>query len=273
MKNILLPTDFSPAADNAIQYALSMFDEEGCNFFVMNSYLIPASVGIDLQTAYSASYDAAKIGLETTTEQIKKANPDGNYTLQSALYPGNFSTSLNSAIEEHNIDFVVMGTTGASGLKKLIGTNAASAITHASCPLLVIPDDVNFNAPKTVGLLYDFKEIQDASILEPLKELVTKHNSFLEILNVYCTGETIGTNAIAGVTMLENLGDYIESEFCFVENEEIPKGVESYMESNKPDMLAAITHDRGFIQRIFHPSITKKIAMATTVPLLVLHEK
>ena len=145
MKKILLPTDFSDNSIKAISYALKIFKNVKCKFYLMHTYMPPV---------YNAEYLVGSPGLiglgdvmqETSMTQLEKLksrlekeyiNPNHSFIVHTA-----FNTLVNEVmetVESEGIHLVVMGTTGATGAKEILfGTNTVHVIRKANCPVLVI---------------------------------------------------------------------------------------------------------------------------------------
>ncbi|MFT5736655.1 MAG: nucleotide-binding universal stress UspA family protein, partial [Maribacter sp.] len=121
MKKILLPTDFSDNAWNAICYAQHLLKKEQCDFHILHTYT-PTFYRLDYLMggpAYSAIPDmgveVAQTGLEKTLIDIKNNfdNPKHSFKAFSA-----FNTPVSEIIERttsKKFDLIIMGTQGATG--------------------------------------------------------------------------------------------------------------------------------------------------------------
>jgi nucleotide-binding universal stress UspA family protein len=56
-----------------------------------------------------------------------------------------------------------------------------------------------------------------------------------------------------------------------IRHEEVIQGLQDYIERKEIDLLALTTHKRGVIERLFNPSIARKMVFHSYVPLLVFH--
>ena len=141
MKNILLPTDFSENSWNAIKYAIHFFEKETCNFYLLyvnrlNNALINDSPyiasGDVLEDVYTTS---AKLELNKILKRIlKEFSLNKRHRFYKLSDYNFFIESIRKHVEEKNIDCIVMGTKGASGLKKIIaGSNTGDVITKVKC--------------------------------------------------------------------------------------------------------------------------------------------
>src|SRR5690606_9765636 len=136
MKTILLPTDFSENSWNAITYALNLFEKTTCTFYLLHvnsSSYVMANDSPYIQTDYfveNTFTKPSKLQLKNTLKRILQEFPDNKnhhfFTLTDYNF---FIESIRKHVHEKQIDMIVMGTKGATGLKKLIvGSNAADVI-------------------------------------------------------------------------------------------------------------------------------------------------
>jgi len=72
---------------------------------------------------------------------------------------------------------------------------------------------------------------------------------------------------------LDDLFVGIEHSFKFIEDNDVEKGILKFVNDNNIDLLAVISRKRGFFERLFHKSISKKLAMHANVPILILSEQ
>ena len=140
MKNILLPTDFSENSWNAIKYAIRFFETSACNFYLLHvdrlSYMVAGDIPYTatenvIEEVYTKP---AKMKLRKILKQISETFPEHkNHKFYTHTDYNFFIESIENFVEEKEIDCIVMGTKGATGLSQyLIGTNTYDVINAAS---------------------------------------------------------------------------------------------------------------------------------------------
>lgn len=199
MTRILLPTDFSENALTAIRYALTLYKDHKCTFFLLNSYMppvyhteylmgSPAQIGLGdiVQQNSQDNLEALKNTLEREFN-----NPLHTFITHSALNV--LSSEITRTVETEQIDIIVMGTQGASGAKEiLLGTNTVHVIKNAKCPVLVIPSGFEYEAPEQILFPNDFEVWLDKNSLEQLLKITHSHISQVNVMHVY-TGDELNT--------------------------------------------------------------------------------
>ena len=163
MLRILLPTDFSANAWNAISYAVNFYKDRECLFYILHTYT-PAFYRMDYLVggpSFSAipdtGVDISMAGLEKTLADIKKhfSNPKHDFKTVSAF--NILTDEINYLAGEKEIDIVIMGTQGATGAKEIfLGTNTVYVIRKSSIPVLVIPQGFKFKPLKKILFPTDY---------------------------------------------------------------------------------------------------------------------
>src|SRR5690606_14045158 len=152
MKTILLPTDFSKNSWNAIKYALKFYEKSTCTFYLLHvntlSYAMTKdTLYVDTEDFIENTYTKpSKQQLRKLLKRISKEIPDNKnhhfFTLTDYNF---FIDSIRKYVDEKKIDMIIMGTKGATGLKKLIiGSNAADVIKKVKCTILIVPENATF---------------------------------------------------------------------------------------------------------------------------------
>ena len=163
MKKILLLTDFSENSINAMDYALKLFKNDFCDFFVLNvqSSLHYASDDLMASKSGESLYDVLisehKTKLKRIVDYLKLNANERLHTFKPIVDYDLFVEAVKQTIEKENIEYVVMGTNGASNLREAImGSNALKILRHVNCNTLVVPEGYTYNQPNTIVLALGF---------------------------------------------------------------------------------------------------------------------
>lgn len=141
IESILVPMDFSDAAQAAIDYAVRVAKESGAEIHLLHSY--PVSPGI--ATPYGpalpdAVFQSIRSGAEAKLADAKKRVEREGITTTAHLTAEPPSFAISEAAEELGVDCIVMGTRGLSGLKHvLLGSVAERTVRTAPCPVFTVP--------------------------------------------------------------------------------------------------------------------------------------
>ena len=275
MKKILLPTDFSNNSFEAIGYALRLFKNINCRFFLMHTYIPPV---------YNAEYLVGSPGLiglgdvmqETSRTQLEKLknrlqkeynNPNHSFEVHTA-----FNTLLNEVmetVESEGIDLVVMGTKGATGAEEILfGTNTVHIIKKAICPVLVVPPNFEYENPLEILFPTDFDIAYNKKILASLLDIADEHGSQINVLHV-STGYELTENQ---EKQKDGLVKILEkrAQFHDVSSNEIINAINAFQAKEKINLLVMVQNKHTFFERLFIEPVIKKIGFHVTIPFMVI---
>lgn len=260
MKNILVPTDFSGAADAALKYALKLATNTDSKVFILNSYEIPHG-GMTMMVSINDLLQEESIkGLGRLESRLSEDYPETD--IQIISHQGTLDSAVQKAIKEYKIDLVVMGTTGASGLEgKLFGSNTANLIRNIEAPLIVLPQVSEMDEPKKIAISTDFKFGLDDDIYNPVRELALNYCSRVNFINV-----TTEIRAEELDAKEQNFGMDVD----FVYNEDVEEGIKEYLADKKVDLLVIVAEKHSIFHNMFKPSHSKMMARELNIPMMIL---
>lgn len=273
-QTILIPTDFSDNAFNAIVYAISMFNGEKPDYILLNSYRITPIPPGEYIPEMADFGSISKEGLVQVLQKIKNAFPQKDLNIEVVSKLGYPVETMHKIVDRKKVDMVVMGTKGASGLREiLIGSNTADAIKNLSCPVLAIPENSRFSPLKNIALAADFKSLDKELLLDPMVDIAKKYKSEILIVHVELNGKTEKVEEVLQGIKLNEYFKNIPHIFREVEDSNPAEGIEKFIKTHTVDMLVSVARKHSFWENFFKGSTTRKLAMHTTVPLLALQSK
>ncbi len=274
MRLLLCPIDFSPVSMNALTYAANI--AKHINGHLIIAHIIKLSstklnhrslnpVNDYQQEAYEDKLRRLALQLENEFDLTGKIDTICQY--------GYLPTSLNNLIKPEAIDFVVMGTKGATGfLEKMIGTNTSGFIENATCPVLVIPAGVSFTGFKNIAYASDFNSEEQTFLKqlfhfsEPFKE------AFVSIINILIQKQSnifCDNHVIREIALHFNNSNYAIAQ---IQDADVLAGLHGFVLDNQVDVLAISIHKRNFLASLFHKSISKRLMYQSSLPILTLPE-
>lgn len=274
---VLLPTDFSDNAKNAILYALELYSNEEVNFILMNAFhpthddMANSITGGSLNDLLSEASEKQLQDLITEIKNKHHYNKNHSFSYKSAY--GSLVEIIKTFVDKHPIDLIVMGAKGMSAVEKIVfGSNTYAVIKEVDCPALVIPDKVTFSPIKNIAIATDFEPLKNSGVFKVLQAIVNSYNTEVSMFMVTEEMKTIGdteknfANSVANVIGIENLAAN------YFKHEDVIYGTKTYVQQHNINMLALVNRRRNFLQDLFHISFTKQISFHAEVPLLVLHD-
>jgi nucleotide-binding universal stress UspA family protein len=272
MRTILVPTDFSLAAENAVQYAAQLAKKINGKVIIANLKLVD-----NLETAPPLEYcryirNEPQI-LEEMSDAIKS-----KYEIDCSFIAERTEHSLQNAIEKLSIesDLIVMGTNGADDLYSLFfGTNTYHVITKVKCPVLVVPEGVSYKPIEKIIFAWDYTNNNEKAFSQMLNLLQGYHPQII-LLHISQDKTAVSEEVFKAIKDKIESGVGRNENILFAREFSKDKGyfadfIHESMEDEDADLLSITYYDRALLPKLFHGSITKRISEAANYPLLVLH--
>lgn len=276
MIKILLPTDFSGNAYNAITYAVALFENEECIFYLLNTYtpvlydteyMLYSPSPLSLHEIYR---NKSLEGLEEVEMQINKDLPNSKHQWELVSSFNMLSDEIKIQVKEKKIDLVVMGTQGATGAKMILfGTHTVHAIQKTSCPLLAIPSGFKFKTLKNILFPTDYDLKFTDTHLNFLKKLIEKQASTIHIVKVYF-GIPLDTEQEKSKKFLDDYFKNIPHKFHDIEKSSVPEGIVEFQNKNPVDLLVMISNKHSFFENLLFRPVINEIGFQIKIPFLVI---
>jgi nucleotide-binding universal stress UspA family protein len=285
MQQILVPVDFSATSLKALRFALHQFQPVDAEISIMHHASI---LELAPDSAFTGLYVPPPTDqLEYTRKELnrftdkalkgyEKKWPKEN--IRQLIIPGIGSPdTIVETQKKQKADLIIMGSTGASGLKKwFVGSVAAKVIELSTVPVLVIPQYYKLKQVRKIGYASDLHNIQkDLEHLKPISEVLHAGIAMFHVEPVFpSNGAFKKFNAEKEVSALKqryNLPD-LSYQLIKTRNEnDLFAGIAQFRRKSKPDILAVITHKRNWMGKIVNPSQTRTLAYQSKLPLLAIH--
>lgn len=273
MKTILFPTDFSKNAIHAARYAGMLAKLYDANLVLLHVHHIPmvpqSNHSFEVRNAISLSEKGAKEDLEEFTKQfIHDSNLPSERISQRIEYGFPAETIVKIA-DSIKANMIVMGTQGASDMMdKWLGTHAQEVMKTAECPVFTIPKNVPIDYPQRILYAADFKDDEKGAV-EKLLLMAKPLGATCKVIHIHDYFEPnighIVEETIKELTEQFKNDDITVQQF---HRAEIIEGLEGYLKTYKPDVLAMAIHEKSFLSNIFDTSITRHFIQEAKLPML-----
>jgi nucleotide-binding universal stress UspA family protein len=277
MKSILLPTDFSNNSINAINYAMELHKNEACNFYILNVQKASSFISDDLMTVnssatiYNTIVDAAKKSISNIITRITKKYDNINHHFEGIVDYDNFIDSINQVTKKYNVDLIIMGTNGASGLEKVIfGSNTSRVMQRCRVPVLAIPVGCKLSSLSKIAFTTNHLTLFSFEALKVLKEVVSLHHSKLYILHVADQFQ-LAEKQLQNINFFNTYFEGAKHDYIDVHDKDMFKIVHQYIKDNHIEMFAMMRERHSFIERLFTRHALETFAFSIDVPFLVMH--
>lgn len=270
MKKILVPTDFSKEAENALKVAAQLAKEHNTEIYLLHMLELPLHQ-IDALSGHSDLPEAMffmKLAHKKFEETLAKDYLKGITVHETVDFRESF-TEINTIAKEKGIDIIIMGSHGASGFKEMfIGSNAEKVVRTSEVPVLVIKNEhKNFSVSNFV-FASDFKN--DSK--ETYKQAAKLANFFGATLHLVLVNTA--NNFLTTVEAKERMNAFIKGvpfgnyTINIYNDKSVESGILNFSHSLNADLIGISTHGRQGIAHFFNGSISEDIVNHAKRPVI-----
>ena len=288
-KQILIPVDFSDYSLQAAKIAFDIAVKLEAKVVLFHVYPNPIVYSVPFSDVYA--FDSGLTLHLETAEKNAQANMEqflkkliqhfgreswNKLETEYIIKAGDARDDILSYAHKNRVMLIVMGTQGKAGSEfDIIGSVTAEIISSARLPVLAIPPGTPTEIAKNFKkILYatNFDE-KDFAAIDKLMRIIAPYRVSISCLHVSRHEEPVWD-----IARLEGMKDILKNKYkshafdCqLINGDDILAELEKYISINQIDVLALTTHKRSMFSRIFNPSIARRMAFHTNVPLLVFH--
>ncbi|MDB5191016.1 MAG: universal stress protein [Segetibacter sp.] len=269
MKTILVATDFSPAAHNALMYAVKMATYVHAKVVLLNvyqtvNYISDMVVMVPDQELREENEELLLNEFAQLSEEQKEFA-----TLRCEL--GSATDTIISVAAEIDADWIVVGMKRSDKtFRKIFGSTVLSLRRVSSLPLIIVPEEVTFTGIKKIALASDLTAEHDIHLLDPLVKLGSAFHSnvyVVKVLQKYANEETARGQVPYNVKWcLKELSPGFE----FLKDDNFSHALNTFIHDHEVQMLAMVAHPHSILERMFVRSSIKEMLFKANVPILIL---
>ncbi len=273
MNKILVPTDFSEPSKVAVFYAANLaksLDATITLLAVVNLNTATHNV-INKQHLLDAMIEGAQDDAAQLISEIN-ANVSGEISIDFKWITGfPIHEQIEQFVQDHDMDMIVMGTKGATGLKKvLIGSNAAAVIDNSSVPVIAVPDSAAYENIKKIVYATDLNNVEEE--IKTIAMFASLFDAAIKVLHVRPTDSVHKLDENEIITDLKKQAKYDQIDFSITHGDHIAEAVEKFTTEQHADLLVMFTHKLDFYEKLFGRGVTRELAFHGQVPLLTFNK-
>ncbi|HSH25795.1 MAG TPA: universal stress protein [Massilibacterium sp.] len=273
MKRILFPTDFSNTSRKALTYALEIARRNNAELILTHTIEDIYEFTPMIEDYKQRMTREVEIQLQNLIDEITIKEEYQNLDVKTQILNGRIVTTILEKADQVKADLIVMGTTGATGLKKIFfGSNATEVMLKSAIPVLAVPEGSSFDGLKHITFFTDYHD-GDKKALNKITELGKLFDS--EITIVHIEEEHNFTNEIMRRGFKEMVAEQISiaADFEFITAESFLSGVSKFLDNNPSSLLTMVRYKKPFFTELFHKDHSKEMTFYSNIPLLILEGK
>ncbi len=278
MKRILVPVDFSPAAEKAFRYAVDIALKAKGTVILYHVYKPVATIFKDRVQKRKQHNTPIETNLVKRMQRLKKkvTGDKADIPVSTIVARSPLIDNILEFAEDNRIDLIVMGTQGASGLKKtIIGSVASRIVEKTAIPVLLVPKKFKGAEPKQFVFAANYLQTdrQALSFVLTLAKLFSAALTVVHLVDVFANEEKEIAVFDSYTSALQKEYNKFNLKFKLMKTSLVSETIETLYKEISYDMLAMVSRKKTFIDRFILKSFTKNMACVTNHPLLIVPEK
>lgn len=278
-KQILIPTDYSSNAFNAIVYAFKLFKDQECEFHIFHSYFLARSSNNNLlfpepePAEYTAVEEKSERKMELLKEQVSALGSNPNHIIHYDHKFGTLIELLRQKILLENIDLICMGTRGDTDDREVAyGRNSVNVMESVrDCAILAVPAKVVFSSLNEIVFPTNFKSQYNDMEMQTFVNIARAGNSAIRILHIGKETD-LTERQQTNRKQLEAYFKDVEFSYHWLENVGVQEGLLTFVEQRNSGMISFVNRKHWFFGSVFSNPLVKNLGIHSKVPLLALHD-
>ena len=276
MKKILVPTDFSDNAFNALAYATALHAYEPCSFYIVHSYadavyreeaLHPENEMHSLKSEMEEKAVKSLRDLETRCKEHQH-NTLHNYTFIAEY--ADLVDAINNWADQEDIDLVIMGTRGSTNKRgRTFGSNTLHVLKYVHCPVLAVPEGYQYQQPKEVLFPSNYLVPYNKRELALLDHIAGSADAKVHLLYIDPI-RNFSLRQKDNKHLLERTLGRPKLQFETTEEKDKTLAISKYIVHKDIDLLTIVNSRHSYIEDMLYQSTIEQLGLHVKIPFLVL---
>jgi len=276
MRKVLVPTDFSENAFNALKYASQVFKYEKSEFLIVHAYAdevyrqVPEMKRDLLDELKEVTLRRSEKELKLILARIKEYAPNPQHKFRTISVFGTLIDEANDLVNQENMDIVVMGTKGATNDKRIVfGSNTLQLMKYVHCPVLAIPEGYEYHPPKEILFPTNYMVPNKRRELKLLGDMTHSFRSTIHVLYIDPV-RNLSLRQLDNREFLKNCLKKPKLTFETTLEKDKTIAIIKYMVHHAINMLVLVNSRHSYMEDMLYQSTIDKIGLHIKIPFLVL---
>ena len=278
MKKILVPTDFSDQSKIALDFAAELAKKTKAVIKLIHVFEYPVATtyaamdvgGVDILQGEDLREKMAenKARLDSLVEEVGVPG----ILIEKDIKVGNPFVNISTELKQEDVDMVVMGTRGTSGIEEVfIGSNTEKVVRHAKCPVISLKERISVDDIKSIVFASNFKD-EEPNLVDHLKKLQTLFNADIHFVRVNTPSNfEPDSNSKKRIKIWLKDKGFERDTFSIHNDVTEEDGIIHFAEEIDADMIAMGTHGRSFLGRLLGGSLAEDVVNHARRPIWTYH--
>ena len=268
MKTILVPTDFSECANNALRVATDIARKTDASVHIVHVYERPYFGNTELQVNTTANNKIVNKIKEEMEKLVAQDFAKGIKIIRHILWDIPI-TEIEKYDKVKNADLIVMGSHGCKGWKELfIGSNTEKIVRLSNIPVLVIKEKIEKFEMKNIVFASNFDDHVDKVFIR-INKLFNLFDARIHLLKVNTQSHFEKTvHSMKRMRKFARQFHLPEATMTTYNDDSVEEGIRHFSNTIGADFIAMETHGRTGVAHLINGSITENLVNHVSTPVL-----
>lgn len=276
MRKIVIPSDFSSNAFNALKYAVELFKDEECEFYILHAFA--EEVYDDEDALTSETIEEVKVNLkekyekrlQDKGEKILKHSDNTLHKFRTVVSFGYLIDEINELVNRVKADLVIMGTRGKTNNAQLtFGSNTLQVIKYVQSPVLSIPENYKFRELRHILFPTNFMLPYQPSELKLVAEIGRSFNAEIHMLYI-SKFKLESLRQKANLSFIKENFEEDKFQYHQVDGEDRAQVISQQVDQLGTELLVMVNSRHTYLENILYESTIDKISLYPRIPFLIL---
>lgn len=280
MKNILVPTDFSPESRYAFEAALQLAQRSGGQLLLLHCFVPPTDSHVSTTGGLVGGHGLDDVYVLKTLQGVKRRMHGlmaqahelaPNVPVHELVLTAEPETAILDTIQDRDIDLVVLGAHENTGWTRFfLSTHTEQIMRDASCPVLTVKHPAKNFEVRHLVFASDFSAEADQVAATLQRLLALYPAATLHLLDVVPTAghHARALEAIHAFAARHRFSHYEPDVF---DAPRASTGIPRFAEQAHADLVVMLTHGRSALSHLLQGSISEAVALHAAPPVLTVH--
>ena len=278
MKKILVPSDFSNNAQKAVDYAVAIAEKADAEIILLNALAVVDTTFSSRKAVFEEYNNSLAADMREQLKDLQQTvEKKSSVKITTKFFKGSIADSILKCAVDEDVNLIVMGTRGASGIERMLwGSTTAGIIGNTTIPVLAIPRGLEWKGLKNILFATRHFEADDKTLI-PILKLAQLEAALVHVAVFTDTDDNDLSGYLEHGRLLNAYQQTLPAKYKDVkfktehlEGKEFEDTIEQYIKGYDIDMLVMTTHRRSFWDSMFNRSMTKSMVYQINIPLLAI---
>ncbi len=278
MKNVLVLTDFSSNAYNALNYATRLFKDIECRMFLLNVFsestplISPNRLTGKNRSLLVQLEEEAREGLDKEFHRINLDAPNDKHIRKTIFRKGHLQDIVTEIVDDREIDLIVMGNTGKTeAIPIFMGSNVIKVVkSMPKCPVLAVPREKECEIPFEIAFATDYNRNYDAQLMDPLSFMANTCKAAIRIIHINQEGRLSNSQKANLNILREYLRDLRHTVHWMPDFSSKTEVINTFLEELGIGMICMVYYRHGFLGNLMRERVIKRLSFEVKIPFLII---